>query len=143
MAKNKETSARETEKFSVGSHGALVRDIQDVHQLFNQLFPTEVLDIDFYRKHGEYTDDAWKMYFPRFEDFVAQAEVTPATTILWHLSKAFRLLQQDFTDEEYRELDEAFDRAYVQLGFRRKLEAAFAELREELGIKGSGDEQAT
>ena len=131
MAKNKETSHRGTEKFSAGGHDALVRDIQNVHHLFNQHFPTEVPDIDFYRKHGKFTDDAWKVYFPRFEDFVAQAEVTPATTISWHLNRAFWLLQQDFTDEEYREIDEAFERAYAQLRVRRALVAAFAAIEEE------------
>jgi hypothetical protein len=116
MAKNKETSTRGAGKFIAGTRNALVNDIQNVHELFNQHFPTEVPDIDFYRKHGKFTDDAWKRHFPRFEDFVAEAGVTPAAaSVCWHLNQALKLLQQDFSGEEVREIEAAFNRVYSVL----------------------------
>ena len=129
---NKETSTRGTGKFLAGTRDALVNDIQNVHRLF----PTEVPDIDFYRKYGKFTDAAWKQHFPRFEDFVAEAEVTPAAAACWHLNQAFKLLQQDFTDEEAREIDAAFNRCCAVLpsldekSYRRAVEAALAAMEE-------------
>ncbi len=87
----------------------LIKDLQRVHKLF----PTATPDRDFYRKHGKYADAVWKTHFPRFKDFVGAAGVTPAASVVWHLNQAFKLLQQDFTDEEAQEIDTAFYKVYA------------------------------
>lgn len=89
----------------------LIKDLQRVHKLF----PTAKPDRDFYRAHGRYTDAAWKEHFPRFKDFVAEAGVTPAAAVCWHLYQAAKLLQRDFSEQETREIQTAFDRVYSVL----------------------------
>ena len=114
MAKNKETSTTGNEyKHTAGSHNALIRDLQRVQVLF----PNPNPDLDYYRAHGEFTDDAWKMYFPRFEDFLAEARVTTVIEVIWHLRQAAWLLrQQEFISYwDERDVEAAFGNAYGSL----------------------------
>jgi hypothetical protein len=114
MAKNKETSTTGNEyKFTAGSRNALIRDLQRVQVLF----PNPNPDLDYYRAHGEFTDEAWKQEFPRFEDFLAEARVTTVIEVIWHLRQAAWLLrQQEFISYwDERDVEAAFGNAYGSL----------------------------
>ena len=114
VAKNKETSTRGTgkgQKPSSGTRDQLIKDLQRVHKVFPQADP----DRDFYRVHGKYGDAAWKAHFPRFKDFVAEAEVTPAAAVIRHLNQAAKLLQRDFNQQEAQKIQAAFDKVYSLL----------------------------
>lgn len=114
MAKNKETSSRGTgkgNKLLSGTREQLIKDLRRVHKLF----PNSNPDRDFYRAHGKYSDAAWKVHFSRFKRFVAEAGVTSAAAVCWHLYQAAKLLQRDFSEQEAREIDTAFNRVYAVL----------------------------
>jgi hypothetical protein len=99
------------QKLSSGTREQLIKDLQRVHKLF----PNSNPDRDFYRAHGKYADAAWKAHFPRFKDFVAEAGITPAAAVCWHMYQAAKLLLRDFSEQETREIQTAFDRVYSVL----------------------------
>ena len=114
MNYKKKTSTRgagKGRKLSSGTRDQLITDLQRVHKLF----PTATPDRDFYRQHGKYPDAAWKEHFSRFKDFVAAAGGSPAASVCWHLNQAFKLLQQEFTKQEARDIDTAFTKVYSVL----------------------------
>ena len=129
---SKETSTTGNEyKFEFGSRHAVITDLQRVQVLF----PNPNPDLDYYRAHAKFSDEAWKGYFPSFEDFLAEARVTTTIEVIWHLRQAAWLLrQQDFIsyfdskdveaalrnvqlpllDEEGQRLSELYDESPVE-----------------------------
>lgn len=129
---SKETSTTGNEyKLTAGSRYAVISDLQRVQVLF----PNPNPDLDYYRAHAEFSDEAWKGYFPSFGDFLAEARVTTTIKVIWHLRQAARLLrQQDFIsyfdskdveaalrnvdlpllDEEGQRLSELYDESPVE-----------------------------
>jgi hypothetical protein len=146
MAKNKETFTTGNEyKFTAGSHNALIRDLQRVQVLF----PNPNPDPDYYREHGEFTDEAWKQEFPRFEDFLAEARVTPTIEVIWHLRQAAWLLRQEdiISYWDFRDVEDVLKSVYAAMppweGTRAEMwERLFKEAlsrEEEPNSKGTGE----
>lgn len=143
---SKETSTTGNEyKHTAGSRNALITDLQRVQVLF----PNPKPDLDYYRAHGEFTDDAWKMNFPRFEDFLAEARVTTVIEVCWHLRQAAWLLRQEDSISywDYRDVEEVLKSVYAAMppweGTRAEMwERLFKEVlsrEEEPNSKGTGE----
>jgi hypothetical protein len=143
---SKETSTTGNEyKFTAGSHNALIRDLQRVQVLF----PNPNPDLDYYRAHGEFTDEAWKQEFPRFEDFLAEARVTTVIEVCWHLRQAAWLLRDMDSIEKWDSYDveAALKNVHAAMppsdGTRaEKMERLFKEVlsrEEEPNSKGTGE----
>ena len=148
---SKETSTTGNEyKHTAGSRHALITDLQRVQVLF----PNPNPDLDHYRAHGKFTDEAWKSYFPTFEDFLADARVTTVIEIIWHLRQAAKLLRDMDSIEKWDSYDveAALKNVHASLPPLdtevQKFEAILNEMRLEAEnktqtAKGSGNEQAS
>lgn len=145
---SKETSTTGKEyRFKFGSLHAVITDLQRVQVLF----PNPNPDLDYYRAHAEFSDEAWKSYFPTFEDFLAEARVTTVIEIIWHLRQAAKLLRDMDSIEKWDSYDveAALKNVHASLPPTdeevQKLEAAMnewrleAELRKTQTAKGVGE----